>query len=372
MESMAITRNQWVEKKDLNYILKKSSEELQILAGKKLLLTGAGGFLGYYFIKSILAWNDNNSKKSIQLTSLSTFRDGIPEWLNLLKGRKDLIILKKDITKYTLPTSLIFDYIIHAASFASPTVFRQYPVETINANVLGLYKILEYMLQRKKKKRPFSGLLFFSSSEIYGDPTEGNIPTPETYRGNVSCTGPRACYDESKRFCETLCINYAKSYGLPIKSARPFNNYGPGMKITNGRVVADFSKNILENKDIIMFSDGSPSRVFSYIADVIVGYFKILTKGKAGEAYNIGIEGPEISILNLAERMVEIGKKNFFYTGKIVIKKNKDENYLTDNPDRRQPLLCKARKELGYDPRISIDEGLRRVLYWYKNTYYKV
>src|SRR3989344_9407558 len=214
MESMVITKNQWVEKKDLNYIL----------------------------------------EKSIQLTSLSTFRDGIPEWLNLLKGRRDLVILKKDITKYTLPTSLIFDYIIHAASFASPTVFRQYTVETINANVLGLYKILEYMLQRKKKKRPFSGLLFFSSSEIYGDPTEVNIPTPETYRGNVSCTGPRACYDESKTFGETLCVNFSKVYGLPIKIVRPFNNYGPGLKITDGRVIPDFAKNILTNKNITLLS----------------------------------------------------------------------------------------------------------------------
>jgi len=367
-----ITKETNVENIDINYILEKSSEELQILAGKKLLLTGAGGFLGYYFIKAILAWNDNNPKKSIQLTALSTFRDGIPEWLNLLKGRNDFVVLKKDITKYTLSSSLIFDYIIHAASFASPTVFREYPVETINANVLGLYKILEYMIRRKKKKQPVSGLLFFSSSEIYGDPTEGNIPTPETYRGNVSCTGPRACYDESKRFCETLCINYAKSYGLTIKSARPFNNYGPGMRITNGRVIADFSKDILDNKDIVMFSDGSPSRSFSYIADAIVGYFKILTKGRTGEAYNIGIEGPEISILNLAERMVEIGKKNFSYTGKIIIKKSKDENYLTDNPNRRRPMLDKARKELGYDPQISIDEGLRRTLYWYSSIYYKI
>src|SRR3989338_8256862 len=362
-----------VEQDDINYILTKAATELKALRGKKILLTGAGGFLGYYFTKSFLALNDKFPCNPIHLTIISTFGSGFPKWLELYKNRKDLKIIKAVFSIYSLSKLKKdhFDYIIHAASIASPTFYRLDPIKTINANVQGLYTILTYMIEQKKG-HPVKGLLFFSTSEIYGDPTSGNVPTPETYRGNVSCTGPRACYDESKRFCETLCINYAKSYGLPIKSALPFNNYGPGMKITNGRVVADFSKNILENKDIIMFSDGSPSRVFSYIADVIVGYFKILTKGKAGEAYNIGIEGPEISILNLEERRVEMGKKIFFYTEKIIIKKKKDENYLTDNPDRRQPLLCKARKELGYDPRISIDEGLRRVLYWYKNTYYKV
>lgn len=160
-----ITKEPDVENIDINYILGKSNKALQILAGKKLLLTGAGGFLGYYFIKSILSWNDNNPKKQIQLTALSTFRDGIPEWLNLLKDRKDLVILKKDITKYTLPTNLIFDYIIHAASFASPSVFRQYPVETINANVLGLYKILEYMIERKKKSSQFQVYYFFHQAK---------------------------------------------------------------------------------------------------------------------------------------------------------------------------------------------------------------
>lgn len=371
VEAMSQVKNA-IEKKDIAYIHSKARKEFEILSGNSILLTGANGFLGFYLIKSILAWNDNNPKKSIRLTALSTFRDGIPEWVNLLKSRKDFAVLKKDITKYTLSSNLIFDYIIHGASYASPTFYRQYPVGTINANVLGLYNILEYMLRRRKENCPVSGLLFFSSSEVYGDPTKGNIPTPETYRGNVSCTGPRACYDESKRFCETLCINYVKSYGLSIKSARPCNNYGPGMKITDGRVIADFSKNILENKDIVMFSDGSPLRTFCYVADATAGYFKVLMRGRNGEAYNIGIEKPEISMINLAKKMVEIGKNNFSYTGKIVMKKSKEKDYLTDNPNRRCPIIDKARRELGYDPQISIDEGLLRVLSWYKDIYYKV
>ena len=133
-------------------------------------------------------------------------------------------------------------------------------------------------------------MLFYSSSEIYGDPTPENIPTPETYRGNVSCTGPRACYDESKRYGETLCVNFARQHGLPIKVARPFNNYGPGLKITDGRVIPDFARNILDGTDIVMLSDGSAKRTFCYVADAVVGYYKILVKGRSGEAYNVGVE----------------------------------------------------------------------------------
>ncbi|RJQ26306.1 NAD-dependent epimerase/dehydratase family protein [Candidatus Parcubacteria bacterium] len=360
-----------VEDVDIEYIHKKSRSEFIKLSGKKILITGAGGFLGFYFVKSVIAWNNKYPKKSIHVSALSSFRNGVPGWMNFFKNRKDLVIIKNNISKYSLSQDLVFDYIIHAASIASPTFYRLYPIETINANVQGLYKIVEYMVLRKKTQYPVRGLLVFSSSEIYGDPTDGNIPTPETYRGNVSCTGPRACYDESKRFCETLCVNYAQVHNLPIKVARPFNNYGPGMKITDGRVIADFSKNILENKNIVMFSDGSPSRTFCYVADSIIGYFKILVKGENGEAYNIGVEKPEMSMKKLAEKMVEIGRRNFGYKGKIVTQKSKDKNYLTDNPNRRCPVIDKAKRELGYDPEISLTEGLQKVLSWYKNTYYK-
>lgn len=365
---MIIKTNDSVEKKDIAYIHSKAKKELEALGGNSVLLTGASGFLGFYFIKSILAWNDNNSNKKIKLYALSTFRYGIPDWIP--DNRSDLNILKEDVVKYKFSMNQPYDYIMHAASIASPTFYRKYPIETINANVQGLYKVLNYFLLKKNTKRPVKGLLYFSSSEIYGDPTAGNIPTKEDYRGNVSCTGPRACYDESKRFCETLCVNYAQVHDLPIKFARPFNNYGPGMKITDGRVIADFSKDILENKDIKMFSSGSPSRTFCYVADAIAGYLKILIKGRRGEAYNIGVENPEISVKKLAERMIDIGRKDFGYKGNLVEQISKDKNYLIDNPNRRCPVIDKARKELGYDPQISIDEGLNRTLSWYSNTYY--
>lgn len=360
-----------VEKIDIEYIHSKASIEFKKLSNNSILITGANGFLGYYFIRSIMSWNDKYPNGAIRVIALSNFKNGVPAWISSLIKRSDFKIIRNDVAKFKLNKNLSFDYIIHAASIASPTFYRLFPIETINSNVQGLYNILNYMIYKKNTKDPVRGLLYFSSSEIYGDPLGDNIPTSEEYRGNVSCTGPRACYDESKRFCETLCVNYSKVFNLPIKSARPFNNYGPGMKITDGRVIADFSRNIIENKDIVIFSSGKPSRTFCYVADAIVGYLKVLTNGKSGEAYNIGVENPEISIKNLAEKMVNIGKKNFGYKGKIIMKESSDREYLTDNPNRRCPNIGKARRELGYSPKISLDEGLYGVLHWYKNIYYR-
>ncbi len=185
-----------IEKKDIDYIHKKASKEFEILGKSKIFITGASGFLSYYFIKSILEWNDKYPKKTISLIINSRFSNGLPKWINENKKRKDLTIIKGDINKISLPRKEYFNYIIHAASIASPILYRKYPIETMKANVDGLTKILDFANQKKYLKF-IKGILYFSSSEIYGDPLPGNIPTSETYRGNVSCTGPRACYDES-------------------------------------------------------------------------------------------------------------------------------------------------------------------------------
>lgn len=361
-----LLRKAVIEKKDLEYIHNKAKGEFEILSGNTILFTGANGFLGFYFIKAILTWNDIYPAKKIFVYILDTFTKGIPKWL---QKREDIKILKKDVTKYTPDPRISFDYIIHAASIASPIFYRKYPIETINANVQGLYNILNYMLKRQKTKRKVKGLLFFSSSEIYGDPTEDNIPTLETYRGNVSCTGPRSCYDESKRFGETLCVNYSKVHNLPIKIARPFNNFGPGLKLGDGRVISDFAKDILENRDITLLSQGSPTRTFCYITDAVIGYIKILIRGINGESYNIGVERPEISMIDLAEKIRQIAIKHLGYKGKIIKKESFDQNYLTDNPNRRCPQINKARKDLGYEPEISLDKGLKNILLWYRENY---
>ena len=260
------------------------------------------------------------------------------------------------------------EYLIHAASIASPIFYRKYPIETMDANVNGLRFMLEYAVAQKRKQKAVGGILFYSSSEIYGDPTPENIPTPETYRGNVSCTGPRACYDESKRYGETLCVNFARQHELPIKVARPFNNYGPGLKITDRRVIPDFARDILDGKDIVMLSDGAAQRTFCYVADAVVGYYKVLVKGRPGEAYNVGVETPEISVAELARRLAALGRELFGYTGEVVFKASTDKDYLVDNPNRRCPIITKARTELGYDPKVTIDDGLRRSLLWYSGN----
>jgi nucleoside-diphosphate-sugar epimerase len=280
--------------------------------------------------------------------------------------RAELTLTEHDITS-PLPDDMEdFDFIVHAASIASPIYYRKYPIETMDANVNGLRSLLDYCVNQKERGHPIEGFLFYSTSEIYGDPPPDSIPTEETYRGNVSCTGPRACYDESKRFGETLCVNFARHRAIPIKIARPFNNYGPGLKITDKRVLPDFARDVLAGRDIVMLSDGSPTRTFCYIADAICGYYKILVNGRPGEPYNIGVEDPEISMLEFAELVVGKAQELIGYDGRVVVGTSPDDEYLVDNPNRRCPNIEKARTELKYEPQISLEEGLARTLIWYQ------
>ena len=355
---------------DLNYICDNLSEEFTVLSGEKLLITGGAGFLGYYLVQAVLHWNKHRAgDKPIDLTVYDNYIRGVPEWLMALEGDDNLMLKKHDITK-PLPADIAdYPYIIHAASIASPIYYRKYPIETMDANVQGLRSLLDYFRKQQDDGNSIGGFLFYSTSEIYGDPSPENIPTAETYKGNVSCTGPRACYDESKRYGETLCVNFAQQYGLPIKMARPFNNYGPGLKITDRRALADFARDVIAGRDIVMYSDGAPTRTFCYIADAIVGYYKILVKGKSGEAYNIGIDKPEISILTMAERTVEVSRDLLNYKGEVVRQVSEDNDYLVDNPNRRCPIITKARTDLDYNPTISLEEGLKRSLLWYKDNH---
>jgi len=358
-----------VVQKDLEYICNNLEGELTRMSGKNLLITGGAGFLGYYLVQSVLFWNRKaNRAQPIKVTVYDNYIRGVPSWLTKLRGDENLTLVRHDMIK-PLPEGMgDFQYIVHAAGIASPIYYRKYPIETMDANINGLRALLEHCRRQGEKGNPVLGVLYYSSSEIYGDPTPENVPTPETYRGNVSCTGPRACYDESKRYGETLCVNFARQYNLPIKVARPFNNYGPGLKITDGRVIPDFARDILSGRDIVMLSDGSPKRTFCYVADAIVGYYKILVKGRNGEAYNIGVEEPEIAIADMAKKIVQIGKDLLGYRGKVVLKESRDKDYLIDNPNRRCPQITKARTELGYNPGITLDEGLKRSLIWYHDN----
>lgn len=354
---------------DLDAICTDLMAEFGAMSGGRLLITGGGGFLGYYLVQSVLYWNDTRSAGAkIDVTVYDNYVRGVPEWLEGLRSRRDLELRRHDMIE-PLPANIgHFDYIVHAAGIASPIYYRAKPLKCIDANINGLRNLLDYAVAERDEGRPLKGFLFYSSSEIYGDPDPRAIPTPEDYRGNVSCTGPRACYDESKRFGETLCAVYAKQEGIPTRMARPFNNYGPGLKITDGRVIPDFATDIFAGRDIVMLSDGKPKRTFCYATDAITGYFKVLVRGGDGEPYNIGIGDPEISVAELAQLTVKAAADLFGYRGKVVLGRSSEADYLVDNPNRRCPVIDKARSELGYDPKVSIEDGIYRSLIWYSHN----
>ncbi len=335
------------------------------LSGRDLLITGGGGFLGYYLVQAPLNWNAANPDvPPIRVSVHDAFLRGVPSWLAPLDDAA-LSIVERDVLSPMPVDGPRFDYVVHAASIASPTYYRRYPIETMDANVGGLRVLLDHAAERAAADDPLGGVLFFSTSEIYGDPDADHIPTPETYRGYVSCTGPRACYDESKRYGETLSVNFARQHSVPVSIVRPFNNYGPGLRIDDRRVIPDFAGDILEGRDIVLLSDGSATRTFCYVADAVDGYYRALVHGRPGEAYNIGVDRPEISIRELAGRMAAIGSRLVGYEGRVVVGTSDDPDYLTDNPNRRCPVIDKARAELGFEPEVDLDDGLERSLRWY-------
>ena len=303
-----------------------------------------------------------------KVIGLDNFLLDKPKWLRELAIEfPDILqVLAFDVSRddiAAIPDAHGARFVIHGASIASPSYYREHPLETIDANVWGLRHLLDFY----RAQGALEGFLFFSSSEIYGDPDPRFIPTGEEYRGNLSCHGPRACYDESKRLGETLCWVYAKQYGMPIMVARPFNNFGPGMRVGDKRLPADFAKCIVENRDIVIFSDGAPTRTFCYVSDAVTGYLLCLLHGQY-DYFNIGIEKPEISVRDLARIYQQAGTELFDYTGEVQYKLSPDPDYLTDNPNRRCPSIDKARETLGYDPKVLIDDGVRRYLSFLKHN----
>lgn len=343
---------------DLHYILSKlSPSNKSSFQDATILISGCAGFLGFSFMHF---FSEHASALGIRkIIGLDTFLLAKPKWISELSIRHPGLvdihqfdISKDDISR--IDGSDHATHVIHGASIASPVFYRKFPILTLDANIWGLRRILDFHASKKLR-----GLLFFSSSEIYGDPDADNIPTDEEYRGNVSCIGPRACYDESKRFGETMCYLFSREHGIPITIARPFNNYGPGMRVDDRRVPADFAKCVIENRDIEILSSGSPTRTFCYVADAIAGYLKCLTHGEF-DYFNIGIETPEISVRELASLYQQAGSRLGGYGGMIVLGQSSDKDYLTDNPNRRCPTIEKARTKLGYDPEIDVRTGVER------------
>jgi len=346
-----------IQGKELREITKGLGNEVHQFAGKTILITGGDGFIGRYFQRFFACINEKLIVPRCRVISLdnhitSNASDARPRVSDRFMN------LKQNVT-HPVELSEPIHYIIHAASIASPYYYRKYPLETLEAATTGTRNMLQLALQKQVES-----FIFFSSSEIYGDPDAKHVPTPESYRGNVACLGPRACYDESKRAGETLCYIFHGMHGVSAKIIRPFNVYGPGMREADYRVLPNFASRALRGLPIHIYGKGSQTRTFCYISDAITGFLKVLLLGIPGEAYNIGNSSPEISMVKLAKLLEKVMDK------KILVKLIEyPDAYPADEPMRRCPDLTKVRIQLGYRPRISLREGLSRFMQWAKVNY---
>lgn len=350
--------NNEIIEEDILHIIHGLGKDAKRLSGATILIAGGAGFLGSYLIVAIDRLNRTLLKKPCKVISLDNYITGRKRKLLQTVDKLHIQFRRADITKQHMIKESV-DYIIHAAGLASPVYYQKFPIETIESAIYGAKNLLELA-----KKKNVKGYLFFSSSEIYGDPDPKYIPTPESYRGNVSPTGPRSCYDESKRVGETLAMTYFRLYKTPVKIVRPFNVYGPGMLIDDYRVVPSFISQALMARTLFVHGKGSQTRTFCYISDAIVGFLKVLLSKESGQIYNIGNDDKEVSMLQLAKKVAKLSSYRV-----TVRTKKYPATYPQDEPRRRCPDLTKARKELAYFPIVTLDEGLRRTMEWYANEY---
>lgn len=345
-----------VIKEDADLIVARMGSALEPLAGRTVLVTGAAGFLCSFLVDALCAANERLSTPC-HILAMDNFAASVPERLAHLAGRPDVTVLTHDVRQPFRWDGPI-DYILHGASIASPIYYRQFPLETIDANVTGTRLMLD--LAREKGSR---SVIVMSTSEIYGDPDPAHIPTPESYNGNVSCTGPRACYDESKRLAETIVQAYVQLYGTPVKVMRPFNVYGPGQRLNDARIIPDLMSAALTRKPLILFSDGRATRSFCYVRDAIAGMLWVWLSDANGEAFNVGNDEEEISIRDLATRMAAVAGPPDL---PVEFRVSADVKYTVDNPQRRRPILTKLRSLAPWTPDVSLDEGLARTLRSYR------
>ena len=338
----------------MNRILEEDLEKIieqtifwQKLYGKNVMVTGASGMLGSYFVRTLLKLNE---RKEAGIHVVCVVR-------NIKKLGDDIVsnaaveVVSHDVTeRFGYKGKL--DYIIHAASPASPLIMKDDPVGTIAANVLGAYYTLELARENNAE-----GYMFISSREIYGQPSEDQeFFTEDTY-GFVDPLDPRSCYPEGKKAAETMCSSYRAKYGLNTKIARLAHTYGPGMSIYDGRVQADFLKNVVFNEDIVMKSEGLPVRTYTYIADAVAGMFMLLLNGE-DIVYNIGDENAKISIRGLAEMLVKITPEK-----KLTIKFDIPEGGTKGCAPFTLGILDSSRlRALGWKPWHTIEEGFARTI----------
>ena len=315
--------------------------EIKNLEPIKNLVSGGAGFLGSHLIDELM-------KKNERVICLDNYFTG--EELNIKKwiGHPNFEIIRHDVTE---PIDLEVDKIWHLASPASPIHYKSNPIKTSKTIFLGTYNLLRLSRQIGAK------FLLASTSEIYGDP-EVN-PQDENYRGSVNTTGRRSCYEEGKRIAETLCSDYIRMYDLEVRIMRIFNTYGPRMRSNDGRVVSNFIFQALQGKPLTIYGDGSQTRSFCYVDDLIEGMISLMNSN-ISTPVNIG-NPEEFRIIELANII-----KNIINPNLELIYKPLPE----DDPSNRRPDISKARKHLQWQPKINFDKGIHLTIDWFKKTYF--
>lgn len=322
------------------------------LRNKTVLVSGAAGFLPAYLVETILYLNERRIGESTHVVGLVRSIDRATQRFSAYHGRADLQLVKHDVA-LPLPDLGHIDFIIHAASQASPKFYRVDPAGTLDANILGTHHLLSLARAQLVK-----GFLFFSSGDVYG-PRPAATPTNEGDFGPLDPLDPRSCYGEAKRLAETMCVAWQRQFGVPAVIVRPFHTYGPGMRLDDGRVFADFVADAIQRRPIVLKSDGAATRAFCYLADATTGFFSVLLRGKHGEAYNIGNDHGECSIAELAELFVRL----FPDRCREVVRTNRhpDDVYVTSTLARSCPDITRARA-LGWQPFTNLVEGFSRTV----------
>ncbi len=308
---------------------------------KRVLITGGAGFIGSHLVELFL-------RKGYKVIVLDNFLTGNINNIKHLFNEKNFEFIEHDITKPITFKDKIH-YILHFASPASPIDYLKLPIQTLKVGALGTYICLGIALAHKAR------FLLASTSEVYGDPTVH--PQPESYWGNVNPIGPRGVYDEAKRYAEAITMAYHRYHKVDTRIVRIFNTYGERMRLDDGRVVPNFITQALRGKPITVYGDGSQTRSFCYISDMVEGIYKLLFS-KITTPVNIG-NPDEITILEFAKKIKDIIRSK----SRIIFKPLPE-----DDPKVRQPDITLARKKLKWTPKVSLEQGLERTIKWFKQN----